>query len=359
MATNGNQNNFVQARDVVDVGISLLQKQLTLVNLFFRDSQIDWTGRPNDTVNIRIPQRLSAARQFGTGWRPDGLSQDVGPNPTSAPDPGNPNGAYDVYGADAYGDRPAIVVDTVGEVTAPLTIDHAWYKALGVTLEDLTLTVPNFARSYLAPQVRTIAEELDSLAATTMTGANYHADLVFDGGALAGDGSDADAAKVIKTILLMRNALNAKYVPQAGRKLVVGINIETALLLSDKFQRYDSQGNTNALRDATIGRIFGMDVVVDQNVDANSMYLFHNTAFIVSTVTPRAPEGAVQAAAASGDGVSVLWVQDYDALHMIDRSVVTMYAGASAVADGPVVNSARTVVRAAKASFTEAGSVTP
>jgi hypothetical protein len=350
MASNGNTNNLVQARDVVDVGIALLQKELTLVNLFFRDSHIDWTGRPNDTVNIRIPQRLSAARQFGAGWRP---GQDVGPSGTPTGD----DATYDSFGPTAYGDRPSIVVDTVGEVTSPLTIDKAWYKALGVTLEDLTLTVPNFARQYLAPQVRTIAEELDGLAADTLTGANYHTDLVFDGGALAGDGSDEDAAKVIKTILLMRNALNAKYVPQANRKLVVGINIETALLLSDKFQRYDSQGNTNALRDATIGRIFGMDVVVDQNVDANAMYLFHNTAFIVSTVTPRAPEGAVQAASASGDGVSVMWLQDYDALHMIDRSVVTMYAGASAVADGPVVGGNRTVVRAAKASFTEAGSV--
>jgi hypothetical protein len=347
-----NANTFVQARDVVDVGIALLQKELTLVNLFFRDSQIDWTGRPNDTVNIRIPQRLSAARQFGTGWRPGGLSQDVGP--TGTPDPST--GAYDAFGQAAYGDRPAIVVDTVGEVTAPLTIDHAWYKALGVTLEDLTLTVPNFARQYLAPQVRTIAEELDGLAATTLAGAHYHTDLVFDGGALTGD-TEADAKAVISMILQMRNALNAKYVPQAGRKLVVGIDIESTLLLSDKFQRYDSQGNTNALRDATIGRIFGMDVVVDQNVDPNVMYLFHQTAFIVSTVTPRAPEGAVQAAAASGDGVSVLWVQDYDALHMIDRSVVTMYAGASAVADGEVQSGARTVVRAAKASFTEAGSV--
>jgi len=357
MATStNNQNTFVQARDVVDVGIALLQKELTLVNLFFRDSHIDWTGRPNDTVNIRIPQRLSAARQFGTSWRP---GKDVGPTNGVAPDADTGNDGYDAFGDSMYGDRPAIVVDTVGEVTSPLTIDKAWYKALGVTLEDLTLTVPNFARQYLAPQVRTIAEELDGLAADTLTGANYHTDLVFDGGALAGDGSDKDAATVIKTILLMRNALNAKFVPQANRKLVVGINIETALLLSDKFQRYDSQGNTNALRDATIGRIFGMDVVVDQNVDPNSMYLFHNTAFIISTVTPRAPEGAVQAASASGDGVSVMWLQDYDALHMIDRSVVTMYAGASAVADGPVVGGNRTVVRAAKASFTEGGSVTP
>lgn len=354
LAENNNKNVFVQARDVVDISIRLLQRELTIANLFFKDSGIDWKGRPNDTVTVRVEQPLSAARKFGTGWRPNA---DVGPYDVA---PASDTGAaYDPYG-DVYGARPAIRVDTVSETTVTVTIDEFIYKALGVTIEDLTLSTDNFVRANLPKMVRVVADRIEAkclarLAATHWNdGTNGGAATNFTEAYASATDSDANATQIVAAINKMRRALNANFVPLQGRTLIVGTDIEDKLILSDKFQRVDSVGNADALREATTGRILGNDVVVNATIGADEMYLLSNNAYILSTVTPRQPEGAVQSGVQSGNGLSLMYVQDYDTLHMIDRVSASLFAGTSAVEDGPVVSAARTMVRAAHYSFTAA-----
>lgn len=352
-------NVFVQARDVVDVGVRLLQKDLTIANLFFKNPQIDWSGRQGDSVTVRVPQRLSAARKFGAGWRPNA---DIGP--TDGTTPGGNESPYDSYASGSYGSRPSIRLDTVGETTTTLAIDEFIYKALGVTLEDLTLSTPDFVSRYMPQMVRVVAERIEDKCIAQLAATNWYnshsastdpQNVLFSNVAYKSTASvvdyDGDAGVIVNTINKMRRALNGNFVPLAGRTLVVGVDVEDRLLLSNKFQRNDSVGNSDALREATVGRIMGMDVVVNPTIDPDTMYLFSDGSFLLSTVTPRTPEGAVQAANTTGEGLSLMYVQDYDTQHAIDRVMVSLLAGTGAVQDGPLVSSARTMVRAAKANF--------
>ena len=64
-----------------------------------------------------------------------------------------------------------------------------------------------------------------------------------------------------------RGALNELRVPTQGRKMLVGTNTETALLNIDDFVQADKLGDTGtAMREGSLGRKFGMDIFMDQNV---------------------------------------------------------------------------------------------
>lgn len=356
MAASNVSNTFVQARDVVNIGLRLLEKELTIASLFFKTSGIDWSGRINDTVTVRVPQKLSAARKFGTGWRPN---QNIGPTDGSTPSSSG-DGAWDAYGQDAYGSRPAVRVDSVTETTTTLTIDEFIYKALGVTLEQLTLDIPSFAAQYLPQMVRVVADRIEEKCLTQLANTHWNTgtggatatdyDLTY-ASTLTVDDAEGDAKAVIKGINTLRRALTANFVPLEGRTLIVGTGVEDKLILSDKFQRYDSVGDANALRNATVGRILGNEVVVNASIDPDEMFLLSPQSYLLHTVTPRQPEGAVQSGVASGNGLSLMYVQQYDNLHMEDVVVSSLFAGTNPVLDGPVDSGTRTMVRAAHASF--------
>jgi hypothetical protein len=64
-----------------------------------------------------------------------------------------------------------------------------------------------------------------------------------------------------------RGALNDLRVPTQGRKMLVGTNTETALLNIDDFVQADKLGDEgSAMREGSLGRKFGMDIFMDQNV---------------------------------------------------------------------------------------------
>ena len=340
-------NTFVSDRDVVDLGLKLLDREITLPKLFWKNPISDWTGREGDAVNVRIPTRMSGARRFGTSWRP---GQDIGPSDGTTPPYGGDHTGTDSSASLTYGNRPSIVVDTFSETTINLKIDDFFYKAVGLTEEQLTLDLRNFAAQVLNPQVRTMTDYVQAKCATVMSGANYAADNQVVAATVAADGTnDQKAAAIIAAVFQARKVLTDAGVPLDGRTLVVSSDVEMALLLSDKFQRVDSVGNASALREATIGRIAGMDVVVDRNIPEKHAYLLHNTAFVLSLIAPVVPSGAPQGRSLANPelGTAMLWVRDYDTNHMIDRSVVSCFAGAQAVEDGPVdTNGNRTLVRA-------------
>lgn len=352
-ADNNNKNSFVSPRNLVELGLSLLRQELVLSNLVWKNPVTDWTGRVNDTVNVRIPGR-TAARHFsadGTqAWRPN---QDVGPDSNVSPATGQ-----DLY-KNTFGLRPSIIVDTITEDTISLAIDDVIYNAVGVTDEQMTLDVQDFGRQVTAPQIRAMAEAMDAKVATLLSGApyqtgqsglftntklttTYHAPGATSNnptpaGGTVDDGYSVMAGEYLRLLLQARTTLDKKFVPQADRTLVVSPEIEFILLQSKRLTQSALGADSiaeGALRNAVVGQLFGMNVVVAQGLPAYSSFLFHRSAFILTTVTPRVPDGAVFGSSADANGFALRWVRDYDPQHMIDRSVYTIYTGSSSVNDG-------------------------
>lgn len=91
------------------------------------------------------------------------------------------------------------------------------------------------------------------------------AQLVTGGTAVAGAGEIGSYKEAYGAIMKVRRALNDAHVPMGGRKLVINSAMEEILLSEDgKLTAADTSGSSAGFREATIGRLLGFDVVVNQ-----------------------------------------------------------------------------------------------
>jgi hypothetical protein len=135
-------------------------------------------------------------------------------------------------------------------------------------------------------------------------------------------------------------------VPTSERTLLVGADVQEQIITDDRFARADSVGAdqaVSALRERTIGRIAGFNVVGSTDIDDDAAYAYHRTAFVLATRAPAVPRGANavslrtmgEAGGAMGywDGVSIRWLSDYDYTNTTDRSLVNAWVGTATVLD--------------------------
>lgn len=300
-------NTLLKPERIVRTALGILSRELVLGNLFFKATIEDFRGAKSDTVSFRIPAVLTA-REYA--WR----------NDRSSP----------------------IVIDDLTETKVDVTLNHDFYSAVRITDEELTLDITDFGYQVLQPQLRAVAEKAESVIATALSGATYASEVDFV------EGTDDPVHVVIDA----RKALNLANVPQAGRFLLVGANVEAAILKADGLIRVDQSGSDSALRDATIGRIAGFTVVTSNSIDPDAAYAAHQTAVVLGAVAPANPAGAVRSASASYQGWGMRWLQDYDPTILADRSIVSTFAGATAVEDSDDDE----MIRAVKINFTGAAS---
>lgn len=133
---------------------------------------------------------------------------------------------------------------------------------------------------------------------------------------------------VRKAILSAHQLLGQRGVPLEGRTLAVGANWEAALNLLGILSKVNESGSTGVLREATLGRISGFNVVVDYALDPNDAVAYQRDAITLVTRTTALPRGAAFASTVAADGFSMRYLQDYDPDHLTDRAVVDTFAGA-------------------------------
>ena len=100
----------------------------------------------------------------------------------------------------------------------------------------------------------------------------YLAGLAVTGGtAIADTAAPTDAITAFGKIAKLRSALTKAKVPQGNRILVVNPEFEAFLTGYDsKLTAYDTSGDTAGLREATVGRLSGFQVVVSAHLPAAS-----------------------------------------------------------------------------------------
>lgn len=288
-------HQFIKPTVVVDTAIKLLQREIILPQLVWLNGIGDFAGKYQDTITVRVPARTVAHRRTLRGT----------------------------------GAARNLVTEDLTENAIPVTLDHDVYHAVHLTDEELTLDIHDFAGQVLNRQIRAVAEDLENGLADTIAGAPY------DQNSMITHIDASDDASIWEAIVDARRKLNDKYIDRAGRVLVVGSAVEAAFLKSEVFRRYDSTGDrpNTALRDATIGDVAGLTVVVSDALMHGDAYLFHPTAFIMATRPPAAPRGASFTSAASAAGLAIRWLMDYDYSETTDRSLVDTFVGYQAVVD--------------------------
>jgi len=316
-------NSFLKAEKIANFSLGVLEREIILPALVWRDAGGSFKGAAGDTITIRVPARTTARTRTLRGARQYNASV------------GSP--ATNVAGAGI------IEMDELTEKSVDVTLDTAAYSSVAVTDEQMTLDISDFGAQVAEPQIRAVAEAIENAVAAEMTGATYATTITV-----------ADESEIYDKIVDARVALNKANVPMNERRLVVGSDFEGILLKSDDLHQVDRSGSDSALRDAVIGRIAGFpEVVVSNALPSNEAYAFHRTAYVLSMQAPMVPDGATYGASRSAYGLAMRWIRDYDYRNVQDRSLFDVYYGTNTVVDGPEVGGNPTFVRAVKLELDE------
>jgi hypothetical protein len=318
-------NTFIKPTVIANMVLGLLERELVLPRLVTRLGIEDFRGAYNDTVNVRIPAYTTAREQT---WR----------------------------------SGSAITLDELTQSSFAVTLNKHPYSAVAIQDEELTLDITNFAAQVLNPQIRAVAEKLESYVYSAMTGADLHWPTITPsaGDSPGGGGTTAEYDNDAKDVLVALNEanrrLNVKNVPRSDRVIVLGADVEAILLNGSQLLDASSAGGDDALRNAMVGRLYGMPVVSTNSIPSYEAWVFHQSAFILAQVAPIVPDGVVTGATASSDGLAVRWIRDYDPTTLRDRSVVSAFAGYASVEEDPdrtnTVGDQLENIRAVKISLT-------
>ena len=286
-------NTFIKATRVASAALGLLEREIVLPALVWRDAGGDFRGAGGDTITMRVPARTVARTRTLRGARTAG-SEGTG----------------------------IITMDDLTETSVDVTLDTDVYNAVPITDEELSLDIVDFGAQILEPQVRAVAEGVENAVAAEMTGATYPTTLT------------VDTADPYKTLVDAHVALNKVNVPRTERFAVVGADLEAVILKSDHLARVDQSGSDAALRRAEIGQLARFPIYVSNALPAGEGYAFHRTAYVLGMRAPMVPDGATFGASRSAFGLAMRWLRDYDFRNVQDRSLVDTYIGTNIVADG-------------------------
>ncbi|QFY09635.1 hypothetical protein GBF35_25930 [Nonomuraea phyllanthi] len=280
-------NTFLTPSVIARAALATLYETTVMAMLVHRDYEEEFAARIGDTVNVRKPA---------------------------------------VFTAEEYIRDDGIKIQNAEEKSVPVRLNHFADVSFAVTTEELTLRIEDFGVQLLNPAMEAIAQKIDrdilalrddvlqEVGVTAEGGVQFPANPV---GKNMFDYSDP------KVAIDARRVLNQRNVPSADRYLVIGPEIEAQWLGDELFHRADARGDTDGLREASLGRrVFGFDPYQTQNIKVpvqetgNSTtevgVAFHRTAFALVTRPLVLPQGAANAAVASYKGFGLRVVMDYD-----------------------------------------------
>lgn len=292
-----NEHSVVKPQKIVDLGTGMLEDELIIPNLFQKEGVDNFVGTENDTYNVKVEGVLPFHDyEFRSG------------SATSS----------------TPGVRQAVTFDLYEERTYPVKFQGRVFNGVAVTDEQADFDLARWGK-LLGPQVKAISRGLQRRAVNTLVGQDYAVTI-------------GDAAADLKGSLIeARRVLNKFNVPREGRYLVIGTDVESLILSDEKLTLtanvVDARAES-ALAEASIGRLYGFSVVVDQTVPSDEAFAFAGNGFIFLNAAPSIPasksgDGATQ----SLEGVSMRWLQDYDSDHFVDRSICDTYVGFREVVD--------------------------
>ncbi|MFF4557172.1 hypothetical protein [Streptomyces sp. NPDC001422] len=323
-------------KQVTIAALGLLDRQLTLGGIPARYSELNFTGGLGDVINVNRESR-------GIPVVAGGISA-----PITNPITGDKN----VFAAAS--DRPLPTVDRrapngfINESRFPVQLTTLAQNATTLSMEQVAFDLRQFGSQVLSKLTRGFAEYFDDTTAAFIK-ANINRSGLTAGqkNAIGGDvavtlpkadgtGSNMAArALALRTALVdARMALNIAEVPVSERFLIAGPEVEAILLKDPEFVAVDYSGDTNALRRAVIGRIYGFDIVI-HNSFGLEMYLFHKSALLLVSACPAIPMGAVTGSVQDVNGVATRLLVDYDYNKKADTvGLDTMY-GLATVKEDP------------------------
>lgn len=217
--------------------------------------------------------------------------------------------------------KGSIEVQDATESGISVKMDKHLDVSFAVTSKEMTMDIENFSQQLLVPAMQAFNDKVDS----------YLLGLYKDITATVGDGATLPTS--IDPIVDAGALLNQAKAPTADRRLVLDPLTEAAFIKLGTFHEADKVGdNGTALREASLGRKFGFDTYMDQNVISDESQViqnlaFHKNAFALVTRPLALPNGAAKAAIVNYDGFGLRVVYGYDITKKTDTISIDMLCG--------------------------------
>jgi hypothetical protein len=263
--------------------LMVLENNAVMAKLVHRDYSDEFVGAVGDTITVRKPATF-VANEY--------------------------NGSIEVQDAKESG--VAVVMDKLLDVS------------FAVSSKEMTLDIADFSEQFIVPAMRAFNDKVDKLLIALESGAtNRH--------------PHAEGVIAPADLIAARKFLTENAAPMADRRFVIGADAEADLLGNELFVSAEKVGDTAALKEASLGRKFGMDIYVDQNIAKNGNYTpsiaFHKNALCLVTRPLALPQGASKAAIVNHNGFGLRVVFDYDMNTKTDTISIDMLCGVKLLDD--------------------------
>lgn len=275
---------LLTAQGISRVAIELLVRRLSLPRTVTMVPGDEFSGSNGDTITVRVPQPSAARTQASRG--------------------------------------AALTADDLNEIGVDVSMVHL-YHLKNVSDQELSFDIENFARQITLPQAQAVAIGAEDELATVMNDLAAHATIEWD--------ATVSEAEDKATILAAREFLGDNDAPPEDRYLAVAPDIAARLLAHAFMSDVNRSGSSDALRNASLGRVYGFEVIESNALEAGSAVAYHKSGFVLATKAPVAPRGASSSSSAVAQGIGLRQVFQYDASTAQDQSLLSTFAGAAAV----------------------------
>ena len=266
-------NTFLTPDIIAREALMVLRNNAVMANLVHRDYANEFVAGVGDTITIRKPAKFDA-KEF--------------------------NGSIEVQDA------------TEGSVAVKM--DKHLDVSFAVTSKQMTMDIEDFSKQLLVPAMQAFQDKIDAyLLGLQSEITNRH----------------TATGNIKDDIVDARKFLTSASAPLTERRFVYCTDTEADLLKTDLFISAEKVGDEGtALREASLGRKFGMDFYVDQNADGVvDAMAFHKNAFALVTRPLALPQGASKSAIVDYDGFGLRVVYGYDMNAKTDTISIDMLCG--------------------------------
>lgn len=267
-------NTFLTPDIIAREALMVLRNNAVMANLVHRDYSGEFVAGVGDTITIRKPATFEAKEYAGS-----------------------------------------ITVQDANETGVPVKMDKHLDVSFAVTSKQLSMEIEDFSKQLLVPAMQAFADKVDQYLL------GLKSEITNTVPATAAAQND---------VIDARAYLTKAAAPLTERRFVYGSDMETKLLKTDLFTSAEKVGDEGtALREASLGRKYGMDFYVDQNADTVGIsgMAFHKNAFAFVTRPLAIPQGAAKAAIVDFDGFGLRVVQGYDLNTKTDTISIDMVCG--------------------------------
>lgn len=244
-------------------------------------------------------------------------------NVTAAPvlsDEGSSQSEARVYTQANRTARDSIVFDELTQRYVPVSMKDQVYKAVRLPDDFMTFSLTSLEQQVIRPMAESVVDGLTQPLVDIMSDVDTDARI---------PGVAEDGSNVRSVLIQARRVLNSRKVPQAGRTVAVGAGIEAAFLEDTLLQKVNESGTDGVLREATIGRLFGFDIIADPTLPEDYAVAYDRDAFALVTRPSVAPQGAGFSSTVAQDGFALRYLQHYNPLQLEDQAVLDAFVGAA------------------------------